>query len=234
MDYDDGPELSPNATDNFWSEEIHVNYSHNNIPVCVKHPEDQTPAQLDAIRSDFGDLERIIMSYDYDAFQQCMNVESYMAFFIIQEMTRNVELSAPRSMYIHRHANGEWAMGPVWDFDGGFAYDWGENHGYFGSQSWLCGEKPGQRVDGNHDFFTRMFASPEYKADFKEYWNRVSQGMLDYAFTQLDDYYRHAKAAMQRDAERWPISKSYKTETNRLKSWLKERVKNYQSVVDNM
>lgn len=234
MDCDDGPNLSPDATDNFLSEEIYVNYSRSTIPVCVKHPEDQTPDQLNVIRSDFGDLERIIMSYDYDAFQQCMNVESYMAFFIIQEMTRNVELSAPRSMYIHRHANGEWAMGPVWDFDGGFAYDWGENHGYFGSQSWLCGEKPGQRVDGNHDFFARMFASPEYKADFKEYWNRVSQGMLDYALTQLDDYYLHAKAAMQRDAERWPISKSYKTEINRLKSWLKERVKNYQRVVDNM
>ncbi|MBP3419933.1 MAG: CotH kinase family protein [Marinifilaceae bacterium] len=234
LDCDDGPNLSPDATDNFLSEEIYVNYSNSTIPVCVKHPEDQTWEQLQEIRSQFGDLERIIIDYDYDSFKQCMNVESYMAFFIIQEMTRNVELPAPRSMYIHRHANGMWAMGPVWDFDGGFAYDWGENHGYFGNQSWVCGENPGERMDGGTDFFDRMFANEEYKTDFKAYWNNVSQGMYNYAMERMDDNYKHSKAAMQRDAERWPISKSYSTSISQLRQWLGERIRLYQSVVDNM
>ena len=234
LDCDDGPKLSPDATDNFFSEEIYVNYSGSTIPVCVKHPEDPTAEQIEEIRSQFGDLERIILDYDYNAFKECMNVESYMAFFIIQEMTRNVELPAPRSMYIHRHADGMWAMGPVWDFDGGFAYDWGENHGYFGSQSWVCGENPGMRIDGGTDFFDRMFANEEYKADFKEYWNQVSNGMYNYAMECVNDNYKHAKAAMQRDAERWPISKSYATSISQLKNWLGERIRLYQSVVDNM
>ena len=234
LDADDGPNLSPNATDNFLSEVFRVNYSGSNIPVCVKHPEDINEFQLDDIRTDFGNLERIIERANYEKFKQVMNVESYMAFFIIQEMTRNVELSAPRSMYIHKHADGMWAMGPVWDFDGGYAYDWGENHGYFGSQSWLCGENPGQKIDGGTDFFDRMFYSAEFTADFKKFWNANAQGMYNYAMAQLDDYYKHTKAAMQRDAERWPISKSYSTEINRLKSWLRERIEKYQSVVDKM
>ncbi len=234
LDCDDGPNLSPDATDNFLSEEIYVNYSNSNIPVCVKHPEDPTAAQIEEIRSQFGDLERIILDYDYEEFKKCMNVQSYMSFFIIQEMTRNVELPAPRSMYIHRHADGMWAMGPVWDFDGGFAYDWGENHGYFGNQSWVCGEHPGDRIDGGTDFFDRMFANEEYKADFKEYWDQVSQGMYDYAMERMQANYKQSKAAMQRDAERWPISKSYSTSISQLRSWLEERIERYQSVVDNM
>ena len=234
LDCDDGPNLSPFATDNFTSEVFYVNYSRSNIPVCVKHPENVNEFQLDDIRTDFGNLERIIERANYDKFKQNMDVESYMAFFIIQEMTRNVELPAPRSMYIHRHADGMWAMGPVWDFDGGFAYDWGENHGYFGSQGWICGDRPGRNINNSTDFFDHMFSNDEYRADFKAFWNANAQGMYNYAMKQLDDYYKHAKAAMQRDAERWPISKSYSTEINRLKSWLKERINKYQSVVDNM
>ncbi len=234
MDCDDGPNLSPNATDNFFSEEIYVNYSGSNIPVCVKHPEDPTTTQLEEIRSQFGDLERVIVAYDYDTFKEVMDVQSYMSFFIIQEMTRNVELPAPRSMYIHRHANGMWAMGPVWDFDGGYAYDWGENHGYFGSQGWICGDNPGAYMSGNTDFFDRMFANEEYKADFKEYWNSVSNGMYTYAMQQMQNNYMQAKAAMERDADRWPISKSYSTSINQLRNWLGERIQLYQQVVDNM
>ena len=137
-------------------------------------------------------------------------------------------------MYIHRYANGKWAMGPVWDFDGGFAYDWAENHNYFVGQWWHCGDKPGQFIDGGTDFFDRMFACERYKAEFKNYWRSVSQGMYKYAMDRMNDNYRHAEKAMQRDAWRWPITKSFNASVGKLRQWLGTRIQLYNTVVDNM
>jgi len=234
IDCSDGPVWNPEGTDNFYSELFFSNYSNTNLPVGIKHPENPTQSQIADIRSQFGELERTIYDLDYDRFKEIMDVESYMGFFIIQEMTRNVELYGPHSMYIHRYADGVWAMGPVWDFDGGFAYDWGEKHGYFGDQSWLCGEKPGQAIDGGTDFFDRMFANEEYKADFKKYWKKVSPGMYQYAMQRMYDNLMHAEKAMERDAKRWPIIKSFKTSIAQLRVWLSHRVNSYEVVVNNM
>lgn len=134
LDQDDGPELSPDANDNFWS----ATYK---LPVAVKYPKTLAEGGLEQIRSDFKRLEDAIASADYDAVKALLDVRSFMDFLILQEITRNVELEAPRSMYLHRaSAEGKYVFGPVWDFDGGFGYSWNEEtKEYFSSQSWILG-----------------------------------------------------------------------------------------------
>lgn len=234
LDCNDGPVWNTGGDPNFYGEEFFSNYAGSKLPVGIKHPDNPTDIQIQEIKHAFGELERTILSLDYDKFSQVMDVKSYMGFFMIQEMTCNVELGGPHSMFIHRYANGKWAMGPVWDFDAGFAYDWKENHNYFTDQWWHCGDKPGQFIDGGTDFFDRMFACERYKAEFKEYWRSVSQGMYIYAMDRMNDNYRHAEKAMQRDAWRWPITKSFNASVGKLRQWLGTRIQLYNTVVDNM
>lgn len=134
LDQDDGPELSPDAADNFWS----ATYK---LPVAVKYPKTLAEGDLEQIRTDFKRLEDAIATADYDAVQALLDVRTFMDFLILQEITRNVELEAPRSMYLHKaSAEGKYVFGPVWDFDGGFGYSWNEEtKEYFGSQSWILG-----------------------------------------------------------------------------------------------
>ena len=118
LDADDGPELNPNGEDNFWSTVYRM-------PICVKHPEDATAAQLKAVQDDFARLEQSIHEGNYEATAQLMNIASFIDYMMIQELVYNVEVDAPRSIYMHKDKNGLWTMGPLWDFDAGFDFDWG-------------------------------------------------------------------------------------------------------------
>jgi hypothetical protein len=234
LDTDDGPQYAPDAGDNFYS-------SIFELPVAVKHPEDQTPAKLELIKADFAEVEELIQNRDYTALSKRVDIQSMIDFLIIQEMTRNVELVSPRSINMFKDADNIYHFGPVWDFDGGYSFDWASmttGHGYFGSQSWLMGSSnpsahPGDAYNYLSGFFVNMFGNAEFMAAYKARWAQVEPGMLAYCFKQLDDYMLHADSAMTNNAKRWPIGKNSKTEIERMKSWLTTRAANYSNVVKN-
>jgi len=229
LDQDDGPELSPEATDNFWS----ATYK---LPVAVKYPKTLDENNRDQIRSDFKQLEDAIASADYDLVQTLLDVNTLIDFLILQEITRNVELEAPRSMYLYKaSAQGKYAFGPVWDFDGGFGYSWNEEtKEYFYSQSWILGsgnpsESPynciaekkndwgmcassgfggfgGALWDGSaaSGFFTNLFSNEYFVADYKERWLQLASNISDVVSERLDSYSTENALAMENDAARWP------------------------------
>jgi len=232
LDLDDGPYYAPNAGDNFYS-------SVYRLPVCVKHPDEPTTSQLNAIKTDFAVVEQYIKNADYTNLSKRLDIQSLIDFLIIQELTRNVELVSPRSMYMFRDGSNVYHFGPVWDFDGGFAFDWASmstGHGYFGSQSWLMGStNPGKHPYDAYNyipsFFVNMFNNSTFMNEYKARWAELQPGMLDFCFAKLDDYCLSCDAAMKRNAERWPIGKSYSSQIEKMRTWLKTRAKNYTTVV---
>lgn len=231
LDLDDGPDLSPNAGDNFTSEVFRM-------PVCVKSPDDQTKAQLNAIKADFAQLETAINQYGYDAVDNLMDIQSLIDYLIIQEWVYNVEIDAPRSTYIHKDKDGKWIMGPVWDFDAGFDFDWTTmytGHNYFASYKELVlGTDPRNHVGGYHvpDFFTQMFRNQRFVTEYKARWAEVSEGMLEHILSYIDETEAYTADAMLRDYNRWPINKQYKTEIGRMKTWFTNRTAYLTTVIN--
>ena len=252
LDMDDGPELSPDAGNNFYSKVY-------GMPVAVKYPKNISAERLETIATDFATLEKAIVSADYDNVQKLMDMESFIDFILLQEITRNVELEAPRSMHLYRDDTGKYHMGPVWDFDGGFGYGWDEDtKEYFTSQSWILGtgnpsKSPynctaeskndwgmcngtntrfnnydGRAVPG---FFTNMFANGTFLAAYRARWESHKNGILADAFAKLDAYVSQTAIALENDATRWPPIRRYDTEIQTLKKWLAERADNYSSVL---
>jgi hypothetical protein len=228
LDLDDGPELSPDPDDNFYS----LVYQ---LPVCVKHPENITAAQINAIKADFAEIEHFIENKDYDALAKRMDIASLIDFLIIQELTRNVELVSPRSMYMYMSADRIYHFGPVWDFDGGFSFNWASmtnGHVYFGSQSWLMGgsnpsNHPRDAYNYISGFFVDMFGNQKFLAEYKARWAELNPGMLDYCFKQLDIYAAQCNDAMANNIKRWPIDKNYTQQIKEMKTWLTERASFY-------
>lgn len=132
MDKDDGPELNTWEHNNFWS-------SVYKLPMAVKYPKDVTAAALESIQADFAKVEQTVADGDFATFSALMDVATFIDYLIIQEVTRNVELEAPRSTYLYKEsAEGKYAFGPIWDYDGGFGYSWNEEtFEYFGENSWI-------------------------------------------------------------------------------------------------
>lgn len=228
LDFDDGPTEAPEATDNFLSKIFHSSYSPGGLPVCVKYPKDPSSEQLADIREEFAQLEQVIKDKDYERLKQICDVRSMMDFLIIQELTRNVELVTPRSMYLHHNADGLWTFGPVWDFDGGFAYDWGEHHGYFGSQSWLMGPRGAYDIP---DFFDRMFDCEPFLSDYKARFREVGKPMVAYALQEMTLRLDSLSDAIARDEGHWPMSVRCNTECSRLSSWLNLRTERYSDLL---
>lgn len=218
LDVDDGPEMAPTAGDNFAS-------SRYELPVCVKHPSPAAPALLSAIRDDFAKVENAIAAFDYDALAQVLDIRSFIDFVLLQEIVYNVELAAPRSMYMHKTPNGLFVMGPGWDFDGGFDFDWTTmmtGHDYFAQQELVLGTDP-PASDTVSRFWLDMFKNARFVGEVKARWAIVRDTLLASTWGMIEADADLISDAMARNAARWPTGKDFRTEVGRMKTWLAQR-----------
>ena len=239
LDVDDGPAESPNASDNFWS-------SVYRMPVCVKSPEAEDYATPETLIGDakkaLGDLENIIHSHDYEALAKVCNIPVMIDYLLIQEYIYNVELSAPRSIYIHKDkdADSKWTFGPLWDFDAGFDFDWSQmttGHKFFSDyRETVLGTDPARHVsnyDYTSSFFTDMWKNKQFVSEVKARWKQMMPRIMAEFWLETKRYAEAAAEAMERDAQRWPIDKDYKTEINRMEKWLNSRAVYMDNIINN-
>lgn len=239
LDVDDGPAESPGAADNFWS-------SVYRMPVCVKSPEAEdyaTPETLiDDARKSLSDLEHIIQNHDYEALATVCDIPVMIDYLMIQEFVYNVELSAPRSIYIHKDKGDDtkWTFGPLWDFDAGFDFDWGQmttGHKFFSDyRETVLGTDPARHISDytyTPSFFTDMWKSKQFVSEVKTRWKQIRPRIVAEFWPEAKRYAEAATEAMERDAKRWPIDKQYKTEINRMEKWLNSRAVYMDNIVNN-
>lgn len=234
IDYDDGPSGDTKSDASFYSPV----YS---MPMCVKYPKNVTTAQKDSISSLLKTLETAIKNHDYAALDQVMDMKSFMTMAMLQEYSENVELCAPRSVFMYKDVDGKWFMGPFWDWDAGFDFDWSDmttGHTYFGDYTELIlGSDPANRIGqyGNTPrFFTDMFKSSEYTQAYKDLWNSVKDSIFTRNWAEMEKYIAELnKGAYSRDIKRWPLTSSsgwgrrktfvVSEEISKMKTWLQNR-----------
>ena len=239
LDVDDGPAEAPGAGDNFWSEVYRM-------PVCVKSPEADdypTPETLvDDARSALGSLERAIQRHDYDALSSICDVDGMIDYLLIQEYIYNVEVAAPRSIFLYRDKgdDAKWTFGPLWDFDAGFDFDWGQmttGHKFFSDyRETVLGTDPARHVSDytyTSSFFTDMWKSRQFVSEVKARWNRMRPRIMAEFWPEAKRYAEAAAEAMERNARRWPIDRQPKTEINRMEKWLNSRTVYMDNIVTN-
>lgn len=239
FDQDDGPALSPGATDNFWSEVY-------DLPMCVKEPKELTDEQMEKVKADFAELEKAVQSHDYGRVSELMDVPSFINILQLHEYLYNVEIDAPRSLYMYKDKGGKYTFGPVWDWDAAYCYDWNdwtENHAYFGSYKKLIyGTSPydgtGASYSINH-FFRDMFADKTFVSEYKQAWAERSDSIYERNWAETEKYVDEMrKGAYERDIDRWPLAVpgnrghyfDVETELGKMSEWLRQR-KDYLDVV---
>ena len=228
LDVDDGPDQNPGAEDNCQSRVYRM-------PLCVKYPDEErfTSHTVDSVRSEFAKLEQAIKDHDYELVKLLLDVPSFIKYVQLQEFIYNVELSAPRSVFMHKDGDGPWVMGPLWDFDAGYDFDWATmttGHNFFADyHETVMGTNPLKR-NGNYSyvpqFFTDLFACPEFVEAYKEHWTQVKDSIVSHGWDECMKYVAQLRSsgAMEREAQRWPIwGKDFDTEVERMHQWLEQR-----------
>ena len=243
LDINDGPGDVPNATDNFWSEVFRM-------AAAVKYPEDADAKVRDRVREEFSFLERAIESEDWAAVKRELDVQSMARYILIQEIISNVEMDnypSMRSGFIHRHDDDSlWVMGPLWDCDGGFNYNWGDmydnrgwGHTYFESYKTLIfGSDPYYRTGAYgstpSDFFCCLFGIPEFVRLVRQVWIDNHAALLEGLLDCLAETEALIGKEAQADMDRWGI-KNYKhaEEYRKLRSWLTDRFNYLDRIIRN-
>lgn len=233
VDLDDGPSLSPAATNNFWSTVY-------GVPVSVKYPQDVTSEKLQEIKDDFADLESCIQAHNYQNALRRIDLESLIKYLIIQDMAANVEMGAPRSVYMYKDSDNVYHMGPSWDFDAGFSYGWqeqpGENwlssHIYFTGQWSIYGDDPSGSNSINR-FFLNMFKDSVYTQQYKDCWNEYKDKFMTTIWGEMDSLLAHSTEAYAHNLTRWPITPDYTTQVEAFKNFLTAHVAMLDSKINN-
>ena len=233
LDVDDGPEEAPHADDNFWSQVYRM-------PVCVKSPDNTEKSGTSAARKELAPLENAIHSHDYDALAEMMDIPVMIDYLLIQEFIYNVEVAAPRSIFLHRDKGGKWTYGPLWDFDAAFDFDWGQmttGHYFFKDyRETVLGTDPARHIsnyDYTSSFFTDMWKNRQFVSEVKSRWKQIKPRIMAEFWPETKRYAEACTEAMARDAKRWPIDKDYQTEINRMEKWLNSRAVYMDNIVSN-
>jgi len=228
LDRDDGPELNPGANDNFWS-------SVYRLPVSVKYPDDEkfTKNTVDSVKAVFALLEQAIKEKNYAEIERQLDIPSFIKYLQLQEFVYNVELEAPRSIYMHKDGDGPWVMGPLWDFDAGYDFDWSQmttGHNFFSDfRETVMGTNPLKRNGQYHpsQFFTNLFGCKEFVKAYKAQWAATKDSLVVHAWGECMKYVDELRAtgAIDREFRRWPLKgKQFDTELEKMHNWLKNRL----------
>lgn len=135
-----------------------------------------------------------------DGWEDYIDVDSFVDWFIINELTFNTESSFYRSCYLWREAGGKLKMGPVWDFDMAFGNHYGDLAGYNG---WCTTESTYQYISEN--WMNHLMQYDTFTDRLVARWNEVREDLRTTALSAVDDYAAMLDGSQQQNFLVWDI-----------------------------
>jgi len=163
------------------------------IPIIVKEPEDANIDQMNYITEYFKTFERMIFPNLPDGIPYTQNtahlagvpdsltygkyidINSFINYWIVQELTENRDGRLPGSLYMYKGVNKKIVMGPLWDFD---------LTTFLGSRSWMHYDYVPSVTEYNSlqyrsMYYNQLFKDPKFKSKVKERWLQVYPILLN-------------------------------------------------------
>ncbi|BCA53608.1 hypothetical protein W02_07480 [Nitrospira sp. KM1] len=156
-----------------------------------------------------------------------LDVDSAINFYLVSEVTKNLDSALYKSVYLFKKRNGKLTFGPVWDFDMSS-----------GNATFSDAGLPEGWWTRNGAWFVRMFQDPAFDARVKARWRQLkAAGVLDGIFTFIDNRTTYLSSVQSKNFDRWPIDaytdvwwrnpvaiSPYEDEVAAMKAWLRSRV----------
>ncbi len=152
--------------DGYYDEEPKFKTSNYDLPVMIKSPEFEpvnisNPA-FDFVRKEVNALTDSVASsyFPENGYRDLLNMNTFIDFLMITEICDNKEIRTPMSTYMYKDKGSLINMGPLWDFDCGYGYNYSYTHFL----------SPNARTPMNR-FFEKLFEDPVFLVKYKERWN---------------------------------------------------------------
>lgn len=88
-------------------------------PVNIKSPDDKvcTEEQLNYITDYYNTIEDHLAKKEYDKAYELIDLDSFIDYFIVENLANNIEFGNPNSFYNYKKRDGKLYAGPIWDFE---------------------------------------------------------------------------------------------------------------------
>ncbi|MDE6017295.1 MAG: CotH kinase family protein [Muribaculaceae bacterium] len=162
-----------------------------NLPVNFKDPDEDVlqPAQYNYMKNYFNDVElKLDKHTDYSVIESMIDIDSFIDWWLLNELTCNWEPNHPKSSYMYKKRNGKLYAGPGWDFD------WDT---YNTADGW--------RIKGAI-WYRYLFTYPEFINRVKERWS-ASKASLATIPDHIQTIANDISESSVYDCSIWPITK---------------------------
>ncbi len=168
--------------------------------IFVKEPEirEANSPEFLCLKNYIISMENAIISND--GWENYIDVDSWIDWLIVNELTFNTESSFYRSCYMWRPSGGKLKLGPVWDFDMAFGNHYGDLAGYDG---WCTTESTYQFISEN--WMNYLMRYPAFTNRLTVRWNEVKETLLTTALEAVERYAVMLDGDQQRNFEVWDI-----------------------------
>ncbi len=204
-----------------------------------KDPDEPSGEQFNYVKGFFKKAEDALYGGDFKdpekGYRQYIDVESFINYYIVQELAKNVDGNMRGSCYMAVRRNGKIEMPLIWDFDIAFGnadhITWEQGASSAGPEGWFIKEKS--------PWFDRFFEDPSFVAELKKRWNELKPQLEGVPF-----FIREHASLLQNSQEKnfspkpdgagWSITKpewntkiirgSYKLEVDYLVDFVEKRL----------
>lgn len=144
--------------DSYFDEVNKFRSAYYDLPYMFKDPDEVNEAQFAFIENYVNNMEESLIDdarFATREYADYIDIDSFIDFWFVQELTGNPETKHPKSTYMHKNTGGKLTMGPVWDFD------------------WETFTPKNQFRTADKIYYERLFQDPVFKARAKERWERL-------------------------------------------------------------
>ncbi len=137
-----------------------------------------------------------------DGYEEYIDVDSFIDWFILHELTYNLDSCYRRSCYMYKDKGEKLKMSPVWDFDlamGNFSYD---NPRYDDFVT------VGASDDDSYikiTWFNYLLEDESFRAKLKVRFDEVGEKLYDTAVKTIDEYYLTVSPSAECNFKIWDI-----------------------------
>ena len=202
------------------------------LPVMVKDP-DLTDAQFDYWRNDLnGFLKQFAQEpLSTNTYTDLIDIESVAKYILIYNLTHNMEINHPKSIYMHKEGNGKYVMGPIWDFD--WAYDYEGNNEHFRRYNTPLWNENMTNGVGTR-FFRRFLEDSRVTKIYKEVWADFYANKFDFLLNYVDGYAKIIEPSVVENSRIWSNTKDFESRVRSLRNWLKNRAEYINTEIKDM
>jgi hypothetical protein len=226
--------------DEYYDKEPKFRTSSYDLPVMIKSPKgrvmvcgQENPAHA-AIKSGLNALTDALAGphFPESGYRDMIDITTFIDFLMVNELAANTDLSYPRSTFMYRDKGGAISMGPLWDFDSGYGWNY---------RNWMESgfndhfNYPDRRPPV-HDFFKRFYKDPVFLVKYKERWNEKYDTIASVPLF-IDEMAKKLEKSAERNFRYWwyktyaPFTDTRPAQPNdfgaaitRLKNWYGARV----------